>query len=256
MLTVRRTEGPSSANPRPNMACSRRRHRRFTNIYSFLSLWRSIDARSAARLRRTVGPLSRHGACRTGTPITSLRHTIPKSPDITGHIRTEPDISGQPDIVGQKRVVACGRVWCRITCHKVGRVRKEPVPDRVPEGRSRAQGAGAGSCAVPSVAGARSRCRIACRTVGRGRTEPVPDRVPEGRSRAHGAGAEHGVGDGRRVRYRRSPDRVRYGPSLTHVPSHPGPPWRPHVSAVFTVGCAERPSSAMPRPNIACRRRR
>ena len=90
----------------------------------------------------------------------------------------------------------------------------------------------------------------------RGRKEPVPDRVPYRRSRAKGAGAGHGVGDGRRVRYRRSPDRVRYGPSLTHVPSHPGPPWRPHVSAVFTVGCAERPSSAMPRPNSACHRRR
>ena len=127
-----------------------------------------------------------------------------------GQNRTEPDISGQPDIVGQKRVVACGRVWCRITCHKVGRVRKEPVPDR----------------------------------------------VPEGRSRAHGAGAEHGVGDGRRVRYHPSPDRVRYLPSPDHVSSYPGPCRRPHVSAVVTDGRTARPSFAMPRPNSACNRRR
>ena len=145
--------------PRPNSACSRRRHRRCTNIYSFIWPWRSIVARSAARLRRTVGPLSRHGACRTGTPITSLRHTIPKSPDITGHHRTSPDITGQSDIVGQKRVVACGIICCRIVCHRVGRVREEPVPDRVRYRRSRARGAGAGSRAVKSVAGERSRRR-------------------------------------------------------------------------------------------------
>jgi len=41
--------------PGPTAACSRRRHRRFTNIYSFTWPWRSIVARSAARLRRIVG---------------------------------------------------------------------------------------------------------------------------------------------------------------------------------------------------------
>ena len=40
--------------------------------------------------------------------------------------------------------VACARIRCRIACRKVGRGRKEPVPDRVPY-------------------------------VGRGRKEPVPD---------------------------------------------------------------------------------
>ena len=50
--------GPSSAMPRPNMACSRRRYRRCTNMYSFTPPWRSIEARSAARLRRVVGPPS------------------------------------------------------------------------------------------------------------------------------------------------------------------------------------------------------
>ena len=53
--TIWHPEDPSSATPRPNMACSRRRHRRFTNTYSFVMPWRSIGARSAARLRRTVG---------------------------------------------------------------------------------------------------------------------------------------------------------------------------------------------------------
>ena len=86
------------------------------------------------------------------TPHLSVTHGV-------GQNRTEPDISGQPDIVGQKRVVACSRVCRRIACGTVGRGRTEPVPDRVRYRRSRAHGAGAGSCAVPSVAGARSRCR-------------------------------------------------------------------------------------------------
>ena len=47
--------GPSSANPRPNMACSRRRHRRFANVYSFVWPWRFMNAHSAARLRHGVG---------------------------------------------------------------------------------------------------------------------------------------------------------------------------------------------------------
>ena len=43
--------------PGPTAACSRRRHRRFTNMYSFPWPWRFSMARSAARLRRIVGPL-------------------------------------------------------------------------------------------------------------------------------------------------------------------------------------------------------
>ena len=58
MLTVGCAEGPSSAMPRPNMACSRRRQPLFTNTYSFVWPWRFIMARSAARLRRIVGPPS------------------------------------------------------------------------------------------------------------------------------------------------------------------------------------------------------
>ena len=81
-------------------------------------------------------------------------------------------------------IVACERIRCRIACPMVGRVRKEPVPDRVPYGRSRARGAGARLRALWSVACERSRCRIACPKVGRVRKEPVPDRVPYGRSRA------------------------------------------------------------------------
>ena len=100
---------------------------------------------------------------------------IKRSPDGSGsetssgifrHIRTYPDISGHIR-----------------TCHD-RRVRKEPVPDRVSYGQSRAKGAGTGSRAVKSVACERSRCRIAYPMVGRVRKEPVPDRVPYGRSRA------------------------------------------------------------------------
>ena len=88
------------------------------------------------------------------------------------------------------------------------------------------------------------------------RDSPSPDRVPSISSRAVSPVAGHGGGDGRHVRYRPSPNRVRERPSPTPVSSHPGSHRRPHVSAVVTVGCAERPSSAMPRPNSACRRRR
>ena len=57
-FTVAHATCLSSAMSRPNSACSRRRHRRFTNIYSYVWPWRFIVAPSAARLRRTVGPLA------------------------------------------------------------------------------------------------------------------------------------------------------------------------------------------------------
>ena len=44
--------------PGPTVACSRRRQPLCTNTYSFVWPWRFIMARSAARLRRTVGPPS------------------------------------------------------------------------------------------------------------------------------------------------------------------------------------------------------
>ena len=74
--------------PGPTYACSRRRQPLCANIYSYTVLWRFITARSAARLRRGVGPLSRHVSCRTGEPLTSLRHTVSNNPDITGHNQT------------------------------------------------------------------------------------------------------------------------------------------------------------------------
>ena len=86
-----------------------------------------------------------------------------------------------------------------------------------------------------------ARRRIACGIAGSRAVLPV---------------AGHGVGDGRRVPYGPLSDRVPYGPSPDHVLSCPSPCRRPHVSAAFTVGRAEGPSSAMPRPNSACRRRR
>ena len=161
--------------PRPNSACHRRRHRRFTNVYSFTWPWRFIMARSAARLRRIVGPLASRKAV---AGQTRQRDIIGHRPGLSGHIRTYPD-----------------KKWAS---HAVSSV--------------------AGSRAVKSVACERSRCRIACGKVGRVREEPVPDRV-------------------------------RYGPSLTHISSHPGPPRRPHISAMLTVRRTTRPSSAMSRPN-------
>ena len=83
---------------------------------------------------------------------------------ITGHIRTYPDISGHIR-----------------TCHD-RRVRKEPVPDRVPYGQSRAKRAGTGSRTLWSVACERSRCRIASRMARRVPYRPSPDRVPDGSS--------------------------------------------------------------------------
>jgi len=62
VFPVGRTEGPLSAMSRPNSACNRRRHRRFTNVYSLVMPWRFSMAPSAARLRRTVGPLSPRNA--------------------------------------------------------------------------------------------------------------------------------------------------------------------------------------------------
>jgi len=68
MFTVGRAARSSSAMPRPNSACSRRRQRRFTNIYSFVWPWRSMTVQSAARLRRTVGPhLNPKSPCGTGS---------------------------------------------------------------------------------------------------------------------------------------------------------------------------------------------
>ena len=56
--------------PGPTYACSRRRQPLFANIYSYTVLWRFITARSAARLRRDVGPsstLNAHAEQQNGT---------------------------------------------------------------------------------------------------------------------------------------------------------------------------------------------
>ena len=110
----------------PTWRCSRRRHRRYTNIYSFIWPPRFIVARSAARLSAIVGPLASRKAVAGRS----------RQRDIIGHIRAYPGIfrTYSEHIM----IVACERSRCRIVCRKVCRVRKEPVPDRVPEGRSRA----------------------------------------------------------------------------------------------------------------------
>jgi hypothetical protein len=165
---------------RPNSACSRRRQRRFTNVYSFAWPWRSMSARSAARLRRTVGPLSPRNVV---AGQTRQRDIIGHHQAYSGHI---PDIFRA--YFGYEMIIACGIARRRI---------RRPV--------------GLVACGIV-------RRRIACRRV-------------------------------RRVRYRPSPDRVPSGSSPDRLSSRPGPPPRPHVSAVVTVGRAERPSSAMSRPN-------
>ena len=122
-------------------------------------LYRSIKAASGAG-EAHVGPLA-------------SRHTVPNRPGnrrdrassrIIGYHGTYPDISGHIR-----------------TCHD-RRVRKEPVPDRVPYGQSRAKRAGTGSRTLWSVACERSRCRIASRMARRVPYRPSPDRVPDGSS--------------------------------------------------------------------------
>ena len=80
MFMVGRAEYPSPAMPRPNSACSRRRQPLCCEHIFACTPWRFMNARSAARLRRIVGPLSHHGSCRTNEPMTPLRHTVRKSP--------------------------------------------------------------------------------------------------------------------------------------------------------------------------------
>ena len=116
--TVGRAKRPSFAISRPNSAWSRRRHRRFTNMYSFTCLWRSIKSPSAARLRRTVGPLaSRHAVAGQS-----------QQRDIIGHIRAYPGIvrtssEHRPGISGHFRAYSDTRGRRMPYC---------PSPDRVP----------------------------------------------------------------------------------------------------------------------------
>ena len=185
----------------------------------------------AAHLTRDVGPPS---SPKRGAGQTRQRDIIGHRPGITEHIS---NISGPIRALSDTR--GSSRAVSSIAGHTV------------PYGPSRREWPVAGSRAVNLVA-----CGIARRRT----------RRKEWSSCAVAPVAGHGVGngchvpyrpspdtafkDGRRERERRSPDRVRYRPSPDHVSSCPGPCRRPHVSTVVTVGCAERPSSAMPRPNI------
>ena len=76
MFMVGRAEYPSPAMPRPNSACSRRRQPLFANIYSFAWPWRSLVARSAARLRRGVGRLHNYIARRLNLLLTKCYHFL------------------------------------------------------------------------------------------------------------------------------------------------------------------------------------
>ena len=171
MVTVGCAEDPSSAMPRPNMACSRRRQRRFTNVYSYVWPWRFIMARSAARLRPRVGPLSPRNAAAEETrqkERPGARHH--RKPGIfraySGHI---PDIFRTfPGLVGHERIVVCRIVRRRIACDLrpvacaiVRRRVASPVARRVPYRPS--PGTASGKVIACGIA---SR-RIACGTIRR-----------------------------------------------------------------------------------------
>ena len=151
------------------------------------------------------------------------------SPLCNTRCRTYPDISGHIRTARHRRAKKGRRVQSCLS------------PDRVRYRRSRAHGAGAGSRAVPSVAGARSRCRIVCRTVGRGRKEPVPNT-------AWGMVVVCGI-----ARRRIACGTTRRPITCHHVPARVGDIG---VPAVPPVGHPTGPSPAMPRPNMACSRRR
>ena len=140
-------------------------------------------ARSAARLRRIVGPLATPKA---GAGRSRQRDIIGHRPGITEHI---PNIfRTYSGIVEHEKFAACGSAGRRIACRQSRRVPYRLSPDRVPYGPLR-------------------------------RDSPSPDRVPSISSRAVSPVAGHGGGDGRHVRYRPSPDRVPYRPSLNDVSS-------------------------------------
>ena len=196
-------------------------------------------------------------------------------PGISGHFRAFPGIvRASSDTKGSSRPVSS------VAGHTVPygpSLRYDPSPDRVPSGSSRAvspvaghsvgdgrrvrYGRSSGTASGMVVACGRVRrriacamtCRrIACRQACRVRYRPSPDRVPSRSSRAVSSVAGHGVRGGRRVPYRSVPDRVPYGPSPDRVSSHiPVRFGDPGVPGMVTVGRAERPSSAMPRPNSA-----
>jgi hypothetical protein len=164
MFTVGRAARPSSAMPRPNSAGSRRRPRRCTNIYSFVWPWRSLTVQSAARLRRTVGPLSplKAVAGQTRQRDTIRHHRA--SPGITGHHRAKNDHRVPYGSVAGHRVGDGHRVpyrlspdtasrmvvACRIACRRIacGGVRRGGWS-------SRAVSPVAGSCAIGPVAPSR-----------------------------------------------------------------------------------------------------
>ena len=149
MVTVGCAEDPSSAMPRPNMACSRRRQRRCTNVYSYVWPWRFIMAHSAARLRPRVGPLASRKADAGQTrqpditgnnrPTSGHFRTFPgivrTFPNISEHFRAFSDMRGASravsPVAGSRPIglVACGIARRRIACRRARRVRYRSSPD-------------------------------------------------------------------------------------------------------------------------------
>ena len=214
VVTVGCAERPSSAMPRPNMACSRRRQPRFTTIFSFAVPWRFITARSAARLRRTVGPLASRkavaGQSRQRDIIGNNRTYSEHIPGISGHFRAysghfraSSDTRGSScavsSVAGSHAVVsvAAGMARRLIACDQARCVRYRSVPGtasrrgvacdtaRRGEWASRAVSPLAGSCAVWPVAHSRlvtsrptSATSRLCRAYGRASGTPVICHAP------------------------------------------------------------------------------
>ena len=155
-------------------------------------------------------------------PLAS-RHTVPyrtvRAAGETAHHRIEPDISGYIRICPSSQI------------------------DEGKKGSSRAVWSGAGSHPVWLVACGRAR---------RVRYRRSPDRILYGSSHAGSPLAEHGVGNGRRVPYDPSPDRVPYDPSPDRVSSYFCPCRRPrslcrgHGRAIRTSVACHAPAQQPP----------
>ena len=209
----------------------------FSTFVACRQPWRSTHL-PAARLRPSVGPLAARNAVAGQTCQPDI---IKNNRTSSGHFRAFPGISGHRRIREDRRVRyrplpvmpsrmarRCGIARRRIACRMDRRVRYRRSPDtasgivvacrrvrrRIACGiaRRRTRRHRWSSRAVSSVAGSRAVWPVAC--------EIVPRRIACRRAR-------------RRIASR-------------HVPARVGDL---DISPMFTVGRAEGPSSAMPRPN-------
>ena len=128
VFMVGRAVRPSSAMPRPNSACNRRRHRRYTNVYSFILPWRFIMARSAARLRRTVGPLASRKAVAGHGVAKGRRVRDDPSPD---RVPSGASRAVWP-VAGSRLVTSLPTPATARLCHVHGQASRTPVIGHAP----------------------------------------------------------------------------------------------------------------------------